>query len=89
MTDELKLLSFTESAQVVDKSGSVESNCNSIEFINQGTDTFTILATRVLQGFSMVRPGNVGEINKTNYNITFENAAGKTQQVIVIRKIYS
>ena len=82
------LINFTESSQIKGQSGSIESNCNSIEFINIGQDTFYILGCPILQGFSFVRNGGVGEFNITNYNITFANVAGMVQQCLVIRKIY-
>lgn len=82
------LIEFTESSQIVSISGMVESNCNSIEFINIGTDTVTVLGYPIQQGYSMVRPGNVGEVNRTNYVATFANAAGAIQMLLVIRKQY-
>ncbi len=86
--DEKLLIPFTENSQIVTQSGMIESNCNSIEFINIGTDTVTVLGYPIQQGYSMVRPGNVGEFNKTNYSATFSNAAGTIQQLLVIRKNY-
>ena len=83
-----QLIEFTESSQIVTLSGMIESNCNSIEFINIGTDTVNVLGYPIQQGYSMVRPGNVGEINRTNYAATFANAAGQTQKLLVIRKNY-
>lgn len=86
--EERPLIEFSESNQIVNTSGMIESNCNSIEFINIGTDTVTVLGYPIQQGFSMVRPGNVGEINKTNYSATFANAAGMIRMLLVIRKNY-
>jgi non-ribosomal peptide synthetase component E (peptide arylation enzyme) len=85
---EEQLIEYTESSQIVTASGTIESNCNSIEFLNIGQDTVTVLGYPIQQGFSMTRPGNVGEINRTNYTAMFANAAGQTQMLLVIRKNY-
>lgn len=85
---ERPLIEFTESNQIVTQSGQIESNCNSIEFLNIGTDTVTVLGYPIQQGFSMVRPGNVGEINRTNYSATFAGAT-TVQKLLVIRKNYN
>lgn len=82
------LIEFTDNSQIVTTSGMIESNCNAIEFINIGTDTVTVLGYPILQGYSMVRSGNVGEINRTNYTAKFANVAGAIKSLLVIRKNY-
>lgn len=82
-----RLVSFSASSQIVVQSGSVESNCNGMVFINIGTDTVTILGYPLTTGQQFSVPCNIGEVDETNYIIQF---AGITvnQQCLVIRKEY-
>lgn len=83
-----QLVSYSHSSQMITASGKIESNCNAITFINIGTDTVTILGYPIQQGFQLYLPGNVGEIDRTNYTASFANAPGATQMLLVITKTY-
>lgn len=82
------LIAYSHNNQIVNQSGSIESNCNAITFINLGTDTVTVMGYPLQTGFQLYLPGSVGEIDRTNYNCMFAGAAGTTQSLLVIRKIY-
>lgn len=86
--DANKLIPYSHDSKVYRQSGSVPSNCNAITFINVGTDTCNVLGYDIAQGFQLYLPGNVGEIDTTNYTIKF---AGITtnQQLLVITKMYN
>lgn len=86
--DESKLVRFTNAQQIVSQSGSIESNCNSITFINIGNDTVTVMGYPLLQGYQLYLPGSVGEIDKTNYVASFAGV-GTKPALLVIRKIYA
>lgn len=64
-------------------------NCNALTFLNIGTAAVTIDSLIVLQqGQSYAIDGNLGEVfGQQTFNIGF--AAGGTNQMILIRKIYS
>lgn len=86
----MKLISFTLSSQLVtpQTGGSIESNCNGIQFVNQGTDPVTVLGYTMIQNGSFAPTCNVGEIDQTNYLVQW---AGTTsdQRLLVIRKSYN
>jgi hypothetical protein len=86
--EDSKLIAYTHDSEIINISGNVESDCNAITFINIGTDTVNVLGYPLLQGFQLYLPGNVGEVDKTNYSVRFLNGAGTTQQLLVIRKRY-
>jgi hypothetical protein len=83
-----KLIEYSHDSEIYNISGQVESNCNAITFINLGSDLVTVLGYQLQQGFQLYLPGNVGEIDKTRYNVIFANAVGQTQSLLVIRKRY-
>lgn len=83
----MKLIQFTASSQVVTKSGSVQSNCNGVLFINLGASVCTILNFPLQQGQQLAVPCNVGEYDQTNYNVQFDANADK--KLLVIFKNYN
>lgn len=83
----MNLIEFSADYQVVTNSGPVESNCNGILFINLGADVCTVLGYPLQQLQQLAIPCNIGEIDKTNYNIRFANAV-TDQRLLVIRKNY-
>lgn len=86
----MKLIPFSLSSQLVtpQTGGSIESNCNGIQFVNQGTDPVTVLGYTMIQNGSFNPVCNIGEIDQTNYLAQW---AGTTtdQRLLVIRKNYS
>jgi hypothetical protein len=79
---------FYVTAEQYNTNDKVFSNCNSMLFLNTGTVAVTVLSI-VLQPLQQIEiQGNRGEIDTTQYIITFPtpNAAGN--QLTVIRKFY-
>lgn len=68
----------------------IESNCNSITFVNIGTDYITVmpLNIKLFPGSQFVVSGNVGEMDKTPYSWFGDNLPGTTKGLLVIRKMY-
>lgn len=64
-----------------------EENLNAITFINFGTGTVTLNDTvPIAAGATFIVGGNAGEIDKTNYNVSFA-AGAVTNSLVVISKI--
>lgn len=61
------------------------SNCNSISFTNTGTVNAYVNKFELAPGATLAIAGNFGEIDVTEYKISFPNNAG---QLSVIRKMY-
>lgn len=78
-------VSFSE--QFYNNSGSVDSRCNGITFINLGTEPVTVLGYPLQQNQSFTPTMNIGERDTTNYSVTFGQGAG-TKLLLVIRKYY-
>ncbi len=74
--------------QIVTQSQTIDSVCNSISFVNQGTASVTIKGALLQQGQQLQIPGNLGEIDTTNYLAVFDESGGGTKQLLVIRKMY-
>jgi hypothetical protein len=69
------------------QSGFITSNCNSITFINYGTNSVTIEGQAVLtQGQSLNVDGNQGEIINKTFQIVFTGAG--TNNLVTIKKNY-
>jgi len=81
------LIPFSADSQVVVQSGTIESNCSGITFINLGTDVCTILGLPLQQNQQLAIPCNIGEVDKTFYKALFSNAT-TDQRLLVIRKNY-
>jgi len=82
-------IEFSLSEQIYNQSGSVESNCNGITFINIGTDIVSVLSNPIIPGASFTPPCNVGEKDVTRYICQFVGAIGQTQKLLVLRKNYN
>lgn len=64
----------------------IQSNCNSITFINTGTINVQVNQFELSPSAQLTIGGNVGEIDRTIYNINF---VGATNGVLsIIKKIY-
>ena len=70
----------------VTKSSIVESQCNAIAFLNQGTTTVNINGFELAPGLSDSNNGLNGETDSTIYNIRFVGVG--TNRLVVKRKIY-
>lgn len=63
----------------------IESNCLSIEFVNKGTDTAYINGFPLLENQSQVVTPPDGYIDRSKYELRFENGVGLTQSLFVMR----
>ena len=66
----------------------IGSDCNDITFINSGSTNLNIDAVTLLPNQSLRISGNRGEIDTTQYNVTFVSPSAVGNQLIVIRKLY-
>jgi hypothetical protein len=69
-----------------DLNGFVTSNCNSITFINYGTNQVTIESVVLQQNQSLAIDGNAGEIIHKQFLATFTGAG--TNNLVTIKKNY-
>jgi hypothetical protein len=65
----------------------LESNCNSLQFINTGTQTLTINTVQLLPSQTLTISGNENEMDVTQYTLAFGTAA-LVNELTVIRKTY-
>jgi hypothetical protein len=66
----------------------VGSDCNEITFINNGTTNLNVADVPLGPNQSLRISGNRGEIDTTQYNVTFATPINTGNQLIVIRKLY-
>lgn len=66
----------------------IGSDCNDITFINSGTTNLVIAEVPLLPNQSLRISGNRGEIDTTQYQLTFATPINTGNQLIVIRKLY-
>ena len=66
----------------------IGSECNDITFINSGTTNLVIAEVPLLPNQSLRISGNRGEIDTTQYQLTFATPINTGNQLIVIRKLY-
>jgi hypothetical protein len=69
-----------------DVNGFVTSNCNSITFINYGSNQVTIESVVLQQNQSLAIDGNAGEIMHKQFLATFSGAG--TNNLVTIKKNY-
>jgi len=69
-------------------SQNISSDCNDITFINQGTTNFTIQDVILLPNQSLRISGNAGEIDTTQYILTFDTLVSTGNLCTVIRKLF-
>lgn len=69
-----------------DANGFITSNCNSITFINYGSNSVTIEAIVLAQNQSFSIDGNAGEIMNKQFLATFTGAG--TNNLVTIKKNY-
>lgn len=83
----MELIKYTHSFTIVTQSGQVDSNCNSILFINIGADTCTVMGYPLLQSQQISFDGAVGELCITNFSVSFANVSND-KRLLVIKKNY-
>jgi hypothetical protein len=66
----------------------IGSDCNDITFINSGTTNLVIAEVPLLPNQSLRISGNRGELDTTQYQLTFATPINTGNQLIVIRKLY-
>ena len=86
--DQTQFAKVNFAEQLYNASGSVESNCNGITFINLGTVPCTVLSYPLLQGQSFSPPILSSELDTTNYTARFDTTIAGSQLLLVIRKYY-
>ena len=69
-----------------DANGFITSNCNSITFINYGTNSVTIESVVLAQNQSLSIDGNAGEIMNKQFLATFTGSG--TNNLVTIKKNY-
>lgn len=80
---------FTVNFVIVNVNIQVPAQCNSIQFINQGTSTVTIGGGLTLAPQqSIAIDGNKYEWDNTNYQVQFDTSAGDFNNLVVVRKVY-
>lgn len=84
----MELIPFSANDELIEQSGSVESNCTGITFINLGLSVCTVLSVPLAQNQSLTIPCNIGEVDRTNYKVKFDNLS-TDKRLIVIRKNYN
>ena len=83
----IKILNFTTDFYTVDTSQYVESDCNTITFINYGLPVVNIESVPLQQNQSFSISGNAGELTTQKFFVNFGNSVTGNNCVIV-RKRY-
>ena len=83
----MKIINYTTETKFYYQNATIPSNCNSITFLNLGTNPVNVDGIPLTTNQSIAFSGNVNEINQKNYDISF--SGGGTNQLAVIRKIYT
>lgn len=81
----MKCVKYTTETKIITVNGQVDSNCNSIIFLNTGTNNVFIDGIRVTPGTSINIAGNFGEMLIKAYSIKF---TGGNQSLTIIYKRY-
>lgn len=66
----------------------IGSQCNEITFINSGTTALVVADVPLQPNQSLRISGNRGEIDTTQYQLSFTTPINTGNQLIVIRKLY-
>lgn len=85
---EIKALEYEVQFYSVDTAKYIETNCNTVTFLNLGTATALIETVPLVQNQSLQIGGNQGEITKQRFFINFISGIGLTNNVVVILKRY-
>lgn len=87
-TVEIKLLEFNTAFYQVDTAKYVESDCNSITFINYGTSVAYIENIQLQPNQSFEIPGSSGEYTKQRFYVRFSTGVGLVNNLTVVLKRY-
>lgn len=79
-------INYQTSFITYDQSGYVTSDCNSILFINYGTNPVQIESVTLQTGQSLVIEGNVGEYTTQRFYARFTGAG--TNNLVTVKKNY-
>jgi hypothetical protein len=72
----------------VDTAKYIETNCNSVTFINFGTSVVSIETVALQPGQQLEIAGNSGEITNQRYFVNFSTGVGLVNNCVVILKRY-
>lgn len=67
----------------------ISSDCNTITFINYGSNDVNISGIVLNQGQQLTIEGNVNEIDTTIYQANFSTSISVNNNITVIRKLYA
>jgi hypothetical protein len=67
----------------------ISSDCNTITFINYGSNDVNISGVVLTQGQQLTIEGNVNEIDTTIYQANFSTSISVNNNITVIRKLYA
>jgi hypothetical protein len=67
----------------------ISSDCNTITFINYGSNDVNISGVVLTQGQQLTIEGNVNEIDTTTYQANFSTSISVNNNITVIRKLYA
>ena len=81
------IIEYTTEVKNLYANGRMPSNCNSITFLNLGTNIANVDGIPLQQNQSLAILGNYNEINTKAYDIFFTGVG--TNNLAVIRKIYT
>lgn len=82
------LILFTTETMIYQKSAFVASNCNSITFINTGSDNVYVDNLLLQPGNDLSIEGERDEFNTKVYNVAFPAGALVAPSLTVIKKVY-
>jgi hypothetical protein len=74
--------------KIVYQSQKVQSDCNDITFINQGTTNVNVADVLLLPNQSLRISGNRGELDTTQYTIVFAKPINTGNYLTILRKLY-
>jgi len=77
---------FFEAVELINNPGILKTACGNFTVINIGTSIAYVNGISLLTGDQYVVYANEGEINVTNYQLSFDNSGSNVVQVV--RKIY-
>lgn len=77
---------YITETKIVTQNGQVDSNCNSITFLNTGVNNVFVDGIRITPGTSFTIIGNLNEMNIKTYSITF--ISPNTGSLTIVYKRY-
>ena len=66
----------------------ISSQCNEMTFINLGSNAVMISGVPLLQNQSLKISGNAGEIDTTEYDLSFAISISNNNNLVIIRKLF-